>query len=59
MYTVDCEWDKWKTGECSKSCGRGELYIIRDKISEAKNGGKECVGNSSVVQECNVEACPS
>ena len=56
---VDCEWDKWKTGECSKSCGGGELYITRNKISEARNGGKGCAGNSSIVQECNVEACPS
>ena len=55
---VDCQWDKWKTGECSKTCGGGKLFIERKKITEASNGGKECSGNSTIIHECNVEHCP-
>ena len=57
-YEVDCEWDKWKTGKCSTTCGGGVKYVTRKKIVEAAHGGKNCSGDSIITESCNVEECP-
>ena len=55
---VDCEWDEWRIGECSKTCGGGERINIRNKKIEAINGGKECSGTSNLTDSCNKIECP-
>ena len=55
---VDCEWEEWRIGECSKTCGGGERINIRNKKIDATNGGKECSGNSTVTDSCNKIECP-
>ena len=55
---IDCEWDDWRIGECSKTCGGGERINIRNKKSEATNGGKECSGTSTLTVLCNKNECP-
>ena len=55
---VHCEWDEWKLGECSKTCGGGErTKTRREKVSSA-HGGNECEGLTSITESCNVEECP-
>ena len=51
-------WDQWKTVECTKTCGGGEEFITRNIKTEAAHGGRECIGNSTIIQKCNVEECP-
>ena len=29
----------------------------RNKVIEAQHDGKECVGNSEIVQSCNLDPC--
>ena len=55
---VDCEWDEWKIGECSKLCGGGKRTNIRNKKVEAAYGGTECSGDSIATETCNVGVCP-
>ena len=55
---VDCEWDDWRIGECSKTCGGGERTNIRNKITEATDGGEECSGTSTSTESCNTQECP-
>lgn len=55
---VDCEWDEWKIGECSLTCGGGiQIKSRRFKIVAA-NGGNECEGSSNYTQDCNLQECP-
>ena len=55
---VDCIWDKWQVGECSKSCDGGERQITRLRKVEASHGGYDCEGPSNITESCNVEGCP-
>ena len=55
---MDCEWDEWKLGECSKTCGGGERTNTRDTKVRAAHGGDECSGSSTVNEPCSVEECP-
>ena len=57
FISVDCVWDKWNIGECSKTCGGGKKIITRAKKVEADHGGKECSGSSNITESCNVEEC--
>ena len=55
---VDCQWDLWQTGDCSKSCGGGTRTNIRSKIVEEENGGV-CIGNATITESCNEDVfCP-
>ena len=55
---VDCEWDEWQIGECSKSCGIGIRTDVRKIKTNSSNGGKDCQGLSIIEDNCNVEECP-
>ena len=55
---VDCVWDDWTTGECSKSCAGGFRTKVREPKQEAEYGGEECIGDSEVIEECNTNQCP-
>ena len=55
---VDCEWDNWETGTCSKTCGGGVRITTRQIKIKAAHGGKECSGASNFTEECNVVECP-
>ena len=58
LTVVDCIWDKWQVGECSKSCDGGERQITRLRKVEASHGGNDCEGPSNITESCNVEGCP-
>ena len=55
---VDCKWRSWDVGPCSKSCEGGQRNKTRVKLVEAGFGGKECLGNSSMLESCNAHECP-
>ena len=55
---VDCKWGDWSFGECSKSCGGGIRFDIREKLIKALNGGKDCSGPSNITENCNIHDCP-
>ena len=58
ILKVHCKWDKWVTGECSKTCGTGTRTNTRDKsITEAYGG--TCTGQPTEIEECNPQKCPS
>ena len=58
VKSVDCEWGSWMLGECSKSCGGGIRNRSRIKIMEDLFGGKPCVGEKNVEEDCNLQVCP-
>uniref|UniRef100_A0A3Q2UGA8 Thrombospondin-1 n=1 Tax=Fundulus heteroclitus TaxID=8078 RepID=A0A3Q2UGA8_FUNHE len=50
-------WSPWDT--CSATCGGGiqtRKHICNDP--EPKYGGKDCVGDATMVQVCNKQDCP-
>ena len=55
---IDCKWDDWRYGECSQTCGGGTQINIRNKVTEAAHGGKECSGKSTSTATCNEQPCP-
>ena len=55
---VDCSWSPWYAwSKCSKTCGGGERVSNRTISVVAHNGGKECEGIDSRMEECNTETC--
>ena len=55
----DCHWSSWSTwSPCSKSCGNGQKAKTRTVLQTARNGGKDCVGNSRITQQCQKKQCP-
>ena len=54
---MDCEWDDWVEGDCSRTCGAGQQNNTRVKLVEEANGGT-CTGESSNVTSCLVSECP-
>ena len=58
LLAVDCEWDEWQTGLCSKTCGGGLQTNTRTEKVSQKHGGKECSGSASVEESCNTQECP-
>jgi len=54
---VDCVWSDWTIGECSQTCGEGKRTNTRTKVL-AQFGGKECEGEGSAVEDCNLPECP-
>jgi len=54
---VHCEWDEWKNGNCSLSCGDGERNDTREKSKEEANGGK-CDGKPTRTEHCKIKECP-
>ena len=55
---VDCEWDEWAVGACSKSCGGGTRTNKRSPKIEADFGGSNCTGASNITEDCNIIPCP-
>ncbi|KAJ1119609.1 hypothetical protein NDU88_007794 [Pleurodeles waltl] len=50
-------WGGW--GECSRTCGGGVQYSIRECDNPVpKNGGKYCEGKRVQYRSCNVIDCP-
>ena len=58
VLLVDCEWDKWRLGDCSKECGGGIRINTRAIKQKAEHGGVECPGSSNVTEICNIQNCP-
>ena len=54
---IDCQWDEWVYGECSKICGNGTRTNTRVKLIDEENGGT-CDGNLTEIEECNTNSCP-
>ncbi|CAD7936456.1 unnamed protein product [Amoebophrya sp. A120] len=56
---VDCalnEWSSW--GECSKTCGNGEMKRTRTVLNEARFGGKLCdLTSLEEVAACGTDPC--
>ena len=56
---VNCIWDEWIIGDCSKTCGGGERINTRDKLLRASHGGKPCSPeDSTLTEKCNINECP-
>ena len=55
---VDCEWNDWTIGECSKSCGGGFRTRTRYPRDEFSNGPEDCSGPSTISESCNLRQCP-
>ena len=56
---VDCVWDKWVNGTCSKTCGNGVLVNTRVKLQEEMFGGAACEGEPTEETDCFIKQCPS
>ena len=55
---VDCKWNEWEEGLCSKECGGGIRTNIRTFNQTAAHGGKNCSGPSEIIENCNIWECP-
>ena len=52
------EWDDWTP--CSTTCGGGDQTRVRQCDNPAAQfGGKDCEGDPTDCQRCNLDACPS
>ena len=50
-------WGGWST--CSETCGAGTQTRERTCDSpNPKNGGSDCAGDATGVQQCNLKECP-
>lgn len=57
---VDCRWSDWSAWDtCSASCAGGLYSRSRYIAVQAEGPGKKCEGNSSEIEACNTEFCPS
>ena len=54
---VDCQWNDWQIGKCSKSCGGGTRTKTRTKKTESSDGGI-CEGEATMQEACNTQQCP-
>ena len=57
---VDCKLSPidWSITECSATCGEGIKTLKREVLQPALNGGKDCEGNLTITQKCDMEVCP-
>ena len=53
---VNCEWNEWKIGQCSKSCDGGLRNKTRTIMTKESNKGK-CEGNATVQETCSLNNC--
>ena len=58
FVAVDCQWNEWEIGECSKTCGKGVQIDTREKLEEEQFGGEPCTGEATRQKNCNVGKCP-
>ena len=54
---VNCIWNDWQIGECSKTCAGGTRTNTRTKKVQEAHGGT-CIGNENVKEICNTQKCP-
>eukprot|EP00095_Tigriopus_kingsejongensis_P001320 maker-scaffold249_size238305-snap-gene-1.12 protein:Tk01320 transcript:maker-scaffold249_size238305-snap-gene-1.12-mRNA-1 annotation:"PREDICTED: hemicentin-1-like" len=55
---VDCEWSNYGDwSRCSASCGGGVESRERTVLTEARNGGRRCIGRNRETRICNAESC--
>ena len=54
----DCEWNDWKIGHCSKSCGKGIRTNTRTEKVSVQPGGEKCDGPPFLEESCNLKDCP-
>ena len=57
IFTVDCQWEEWQSGECSVSCGNGIRMKTRRKLVTERDGGS-CEGEAGVEEACTQKVCP-
>ena len=57
LVPIDCEWNDWQIGECSKTCGGGSRSKTRTKKIEESNGGV-CKGDATIQEDCKTQDCP-
>jgi len=57
IFIVDCDTSDWSEGQCSKTCGLGEMLKTRTVITQPENGGVECPALEETVS-CNPQVCP-
>lgn len=57
---IDCQWDEWNVGQCSKTCGGGTRKNTRNKIVYEKNGGtcSDSSPSQMKAEDCNPQPCP-
>lgn len=60
IVAVDGNWGAWSTvAECSVTCGTGHSTRVRAcNNPPPSNGGKVCVGDTMVVEQCVLSECP-
>ena len=61
VLSVDGNWSEWASlTPCSLECGNGTQ--VRGRVCSkprAEYGGKDCEGDTTDLQPCNVHPCPS
>ncbi|KAK3095360.1 hypothetical protein FSP39_013702 [Pinctada imbricata] len=59
--SVDGSWGDWSQwGTCTKSCDGGQRSRTRVCDNPApSSGGQDCIGTSSMFEDCNTTACPT
>ena len=55
---VDCEWNDWINGTCTKACGGGTRTNVRTEKVPAAYGGEQCDGTAWIKESCNIQECP-
>lgn len=56
---VNGGWSDWTQEKCSKSCGGGKMLSKRKCDNPTpKFGGKDCIGDSEKIEDCNDSPCP-
>ena len=60
IVSIDCQWSNWSIyKQCSKSCDGGtQIWQRRERI-KSKNGGKPCLGDAIISEDCNTQSCPN
>ena len=59
LAPINGHWGRWGSwGECSVTCGKGVHSRTRVCDDPApKNGGDNCLGDSTIQQECSKISC--
>jgi len=57
IFIVDCEVSEWAEGQCSATCGGGQMLKTRTVITQPEGGGVECPAMEETVP-CNPQVCP-
>lgn len=47
-----------RSGECSRTCGGGIQWYIRECNSPIPKNGRYCVGKHRIYKSCNTQDCP-